>query len=208
MSNHPPAWNNTLGMDKANESIVLAIIHVSRKSGPLATLDPAVTADAILAACAEWQEREREMVIPELKDTAPWAAYELKILQLGRAIDFLMRKLGCWKGRGPLLDVVARIAADARFGRGRRSFVATLGEHGEGKYGAELAALLSEEDIAGYAMKALHRAENGGYVEQVRAAAEGGRPWVQSAARAYAASFSDKPQRRRDARRSRRAPAP
>jgi hypothetical protein len=195
-------------MDEASENIIGAIIHVSRKSGLLVTVDPFVTGVAIVVACTQWEAHERKTVIGELKDMAPWAAYELKILQLGRALDFVIRKLGCWKGRGPLLDAVARIVADPRFGRGRRSFVATLGEHGKGEYGVELGALLADEDLAGYAMKALHRGANGGYVDEVRAAAEGGRPWVQSAARAYVASFSEKPRRRREPRRSRRAPPP
>ena len=50
--------------------------------------------------------------------------------------------------------------------------MATLGEHGKGEYGAELGALLADDDLAGYAMKALHRGANGGYVDEVRAAAE------------------------------------
>jgi hypothetical protein len=195
-------------MDEEQRRIIGAIIHVARKSGSLVTQDPAVTGTAILAACASWEAGERAMVIPELKDTAPWAAYELKILQLGRATDFVMRKLGCWTGRGPLLDALAVVAADVRYGRGRQSFAGTLGEHGEGAYGAELAALLSDETMAGYAVKALHRSANGEYLEQVRAAAEHGRPWVQSAARAYLASFADGPRKEPERGRSRRASAP
>jgi hypothetical protein len=195
-------------MDEEQGLIVAAIIHVARKSGSLVTGDPAVTGRALLAACAAWEAGERALVIPELKDTAPWAAYELKILQLGRAVDFVMRKLGCWKGRGPLLDAVALVAQDVRFGRGRQSFAGTLGEHGEGAYGAELAALLSEEGMAGYAVKALHRSANGEYLDQVLAAARGGRPWVQSAARAYVASFTGALPKGKERGRARRAPAP
>ncbi len=195
-------------MDEDTERIVGAILHEARKSGALVTSDAIATANAVLAACAHWQAHERGLVIEGLKDSAPWAAYEMKILQLGRALDFVIRKLGCWKGRGPLLDAVAHVAGDARFGRGRQSFVATLGEHGDGAYGAELAALLVDEGMAGYAVKALHRGANGEYRDQVLAAAEGGRPWVQSAARAYVASLAPKPARRTDTRRSRRPPPP
>lgn len=202
------AWKNVLAMDEEQRLIIGAIIHVARKSGSLVTRDPAVTGRAIVAACEGWEASERALVIPELKDTAPWAAYELKILQLGRAVDFVMRKLGCWRGRGPLLDAVAQVAQDVRFGRGRQSFAGTLGEHGEGAYGAELAALLPDEGMAGYAVKALHRSANGEYLEQVRAIPTGGRPWVQSAVRAYVASFAGSGPSQKDRGRSRRAPSP
>jgi hypothetical protein len=195
-------------MNEQDERIVAALLHVARKSGSLVTHDAALTGSAVLAACVEWEGRDRELVIPELKDAPAWAAYELKILHLGRAIDFVMRKLGCWKGRGPLLDAAAEVVAELRFGRGRQSFAGTLGEHGEGAYGVELAALLSEEGMAGYAIKALHRSANGEYLDAVLAAAQGGRPWVQSAARAYGAEFGSR--RRSETtqlRRSRRAPA-
>jgi hypothetical protein len=129
----------------------------------------------------------------------------MRILHLGRALELVMRKLGCWRGRGPLLDAVAQVAADVRFGRGRQSFAGTLGEHGEGAYGAELVALLTDDAMAGYAVKALHRGAHKEYLEQVLAAARGGRPWVQSAARAYAASVAGKPKPRP---RSRRPPSP
>ena len=194
-------------MDEQQVRIVGAIIHVSRKSGSLVTRDPEITGRAVVAACMQWEATERGLVIPELKDAAPWAAFEMKILQLGRALDFVMRKLDCWKGRGPLLDAVAEVVGEPRFARGRQSFAATLGEHGQSAYGAELAALLVDEEIAGYAVKALHRSANRGYLDEVLAAAEGGRPWVQSAARAYAAAVSGAPPAGRK-RRSRRAPPP
>ncbi len=192
-------------MDELQDRIVAAIMHVSRKSGSLVTVDPVATSAAILAACAHWQATERKLVIPELKDAPPWVAHELRVLKLGRALDFLMRKLGYWKGRGPVLAAAAKIAADLRYGRGRQSFVAALGEHGMGAYGAEVAALLQDVEMTGYGVMALHRGANGEYLEQVLAAAQSGRPWVQSAARAYAASLQEAETSVR-ARRSRRAP--
>jgi hypothetical protein len=189
MSPATRAWKKGRVMDQESSRIVGAIVHVSRKSGALASSDADVTARAIRVACAAWEEGARGFVTPELKDTAPWAAYEMNVLQLGRALDLVIRKLGCWKGRGPVLDAAADVMRDARFGRGRQSFTATVGEHGEGAYGQELASLLADEVMAGYAMKALHRGGNGDYVALVRSASATGRPWVQMAARAYLASF-------------------
>jgi hypothetical protein len=176
-------------MDAETNLIVGAILHASRKSGALATPDPEATARAIRTACAHWTANARDFVTPELKDTPPWAAYEMNVLQLGRALDLVIRKFGCWRGKGPVLDAAAAVMLEGRYGRGRQSFTATIGEHGLGCYGVELAALLGEEPMAGYAMKALLRGGNGEYVAEVRAASERGRPWVQMAARAYLTSF-------------------
>jgi hypothetical protein len=205
MSRTCHACDNDPAMDEEYERIVAAIIHVSRKSGSLVTRDPALTGKAVLAACAAWEATERSIVIPELKDAPAWVSYELRILKLGRALDFVMRKLGCWKGRGPLLDATAEVAADVRFGRGRQSFAAALGEHGQGAYGTELAALLTDDLMAGHAVKALHRSANHEYLEQVLAAAQRGRPWVQNAARAYADWLTGVPRERRRPRRAEEA---
>jgi hypothetical protein len=197
-------------MDVDTDAIVQAILYVSRKSGDLVTSDPEVTGQAVRAACAHWEEHERGLVTPELKDAAPWLAFEMKTLQLGRAIDFVMRKLGCWKGRGPLLDAVAEVASDARYRRGRQSFIATLGEHGEGAYGVELAALLHDETMIGYVVKALHRGGHAGHLDEVLSASAGQRPWIRNAAQAYASSQpAAKAKRKAVARpRSRRPPPP
>ena len=189
-------------MDGDTNRIVSAILHVSRKSGALATTDAEPSARAILAACADWEAGARGFVTPELKDTPPWAAYEMNILRLGRAIDLVIRKLGIWTGRGPVLDAAATVFAEVRYGRGRQSFMATVGEHGGGAYGAEVAALIDEEAMAGYANKALHRARNGEYFVQVSAACDRGRPWVQMAARAYLQEFGRPSARERAAARA------
>jgi hypothetical protein len=182
-------------MDLESADVIRALLHVARKSGALASDDPTVTGRAIVAACNEWEGAERRLVIGELKGAPPWPAYELKILQLGRALDLVQRKLHVWRGRGPLLDAVVSIVSDARFGRGRQSFIAALGEHGAGAYGAELAALLTEPGLAGYVIKALQRSGNGEYLGAVLAAAsaDGERPWVRSAARMYAAALGQAP---------------
>jgi hypothetical protein len=183
------AWDNEWAMDATTTTIVNAILHVSRKSGTLPTRDPAATADALRSVCAEWESHARGLVTPELKESPAWAAYEMKTLELGRALDLLIRKLGLWRGKGDVLDAAAFIIAERRYGRGRKSWIATLGEHGEGHYGRELASVLTDEEMAGYAMKALLRARNGEYAAEVIAAADHARTWVKNTARAYVDSF-------------------
>jgi hypothetical protein len=174
-------------------TIVNAILHVSRKSGALPTRDPKITACALRAACADWERHARAMVTPDLKESPAWTAYEMKTLELGRALDLVIRKMGLWRGKGEVLDAAADVIGDERYGRGRKSWIATLGEHGEGYYGGVLAAALKDDEMAGYAMKALLRAGNGEYVAQVLAAGEHGRTWVKNTARLYAESFERRP---------------
>jgi hypothetical protein len=176
-------------MDPMSITIVSSIIHISRKSGSLPTLDPLPTARALRLVCTEWELSAKGFVTPDLKESPAWAGYEMKILELGRALDFVMRKTGVWKGKGEVLDAAADIVADVRYGRGRKSWIATLGEHGEGAYGKELAAALPDDEIGGYAIKALHQGGNGEYIAEVRAAAERGRTWVKNAAKLYEEAF-------------------
>lgn len=176
-------------MDAMARTIIDAILHVSRKSGRLPTTQPKPTADAIRAACAMWEKDARGLVTPDLKDAPAWAAYEMKILELGRALDLVIRKMGLWRGKGDVLDAAADVVSCARYGRGRRSWVATLGEHGGGEYGQVLAGTLADDEMAGYAMKALLRARNGEYTSEVIAAADHARTWVKNTARAYVDSF-------------------
>ena len=140
---------------------VSAIIHISRKSGSLPTLDPTPTARALRLVCTEWELSARGFVTPDLKESPAWTGYEMKILELGRALDFVIRKTGEWRGKGDVLDAAADVISDARYGRGRKSWIATIGEHGDGAYGVELAGTLADEEMAGYAIKALLRGGNG-----------------------------------------------
>jgi hypothetical protein len=174
-------------------TIVEAILHVSRKSGRLPTLEPQPTGAALRAACAAWEAHARGFVTPDLKGAPAWADYEMKILALGRALDLLIRKTGLWRGKGEVLDAAAHVISSPRYGRGRRSWIVTLGEHGEGSYGEALATTLDDDDTAGYAIKALLRGGNGEYLAEVRRAGQRGRPWVVNAARLYEASFGRSP---------------
>jgi hypothetical protein len=176
-------------MDAEVSRIIAAILHVSRKSGALHTRDAAVTANAIRVACAYWERTERRLVTPDLKEAPGWTGYEMKCFQLGRALELVMKKLDVWLGPGEVLDACAEILAEPRYGRGRQSFAATLGEHGQSAYAAPLVAALSDEAMAGYAIKALNQGQYGTYVNEVRAAGEAGRPWVRNAALAYIAKF-------------------
>jgi hypothetical protein len=177
-------------MDTEIACIVAAILHVSRKSGDLRTRDPIASAQAIRVACEEWEATEKGLVTPDLKEAPGWTGYEMKIFQLGRALDLVMRKMGVWRGKGDVLDACAAVLADARYGRGRQSFAAVLGEHGDSAYGTELVSALSDDVMAGYAIKALTAGGYPAYVEEVRAFHDNPRPWVRNAARAYVTKFA------------------
>jgi hypothetical protein len=114
----------------------------------------------------------------------------MKIFQLGRALDLVIRKLGVWRGEGPVLDAAAEVLAEPRYGRGRQSFAAVLGEHGQSAYGPALVRMLGDEVMAGYAIKALTQGGYATFVEEVRPFSDNPRPWVKNAARAYVTKFN------------------
>jgi hypothetical protein len=177
-------------MDTEIACIVAAILHVSRKSGDLRTRDPIASAEAIRVACAEWEATEKELVTPDLKEAPGWTGYEMKVFNLGRALDLVMRKMNVWRGKGEVLDACAAVLAEPRYGRGRQSYAVVLGEHGQSAYGTELVSMLADEVMAGYAIKAMTQGGYGTYVEEVRAFSDNTRPWVRNAARAYVTKFT------------------
>ena len=149
-------------MDEDTERIVEAILHVARKSGALVTSDAIATANAVLAACAHWEAHERGLVTDGLKDSAPWAAYEMKTLQLGRALDLVIRKIGCWKGEARCSTPPPTWPATrATAGGGSRGRDARRARRGGLRRGARRRSRTTK--MAGYAMKALLRGGNGEY---------------------------------------------
>lgn len=175
-------------------SIVTSIVHVSRKSGELATTSAPKAARAIRMACAHWLKEERGFVTPELHGVAPWHSFEMKIYRLGKALPLVMKKFDLWKGESEVLDACVAVMKKRELGRGRQTFVLTLGEHGGAIYGEALAGALRDDEIAGYAMRALYDGHHTGYANEVRiAAAKSDVVWVQNAAKRYLDREADAP---------------
>jgi len=171
-----------------------SILHVSRKSGDLATTNAAKAARAIRVACAHWAKTERREVTPELRGAAPWLAFEMKIYNLGKALPLVMKKFDLWKGESEVLDAAAAVMKKRDYGRGRQTFALALGEHGSAAYAEALGAALRDDEIAGYAMRALFDGSHAGYAADVRAAAaRSDVVWVQNAAKRYTDRFDDAP---------------
>jgi hypothetical protein len=170
--------------------IVAAINHVSRKSGQLVTVSGPKTAKALRVVCAHWFLVERGHVTPDLRGVPAWLSYEMKIYRLGKALGLVMKKLDLWKGKGDVMDAAASIMRKRDYGRGRQSFALTIGEHGGEAYGENLAAALRDDEIGGYAVKALLEGGHGGYASEVRTFGERSDVvWVQNAAKRYVERF-------------------
>lgn len=171
-------------------SVIESILHVSRKSGELVTTSPAKTARAIRMTCAHWAKTELREVTPEMRGAAAWLAFEMKIYNLGKALPLVMRKLDLWKGESEVLDAVAAVMKKREYKRGRQTFILALGEHGSGAYAEALGAALRDDEVAGYAMRALFDGGHAGYGTEVRAAAsKSDVVWVQNAAKRYVERF-------------------
>jgi hypothetical protein len=169
---------------------VQSIVRISRKSGSLYTEDAEKTATAIRMACTHWERSARSLVTPALRGVAPWAEYEMNVLQLGKALGLVMRKRNLWKGKGAVLDAAVFVLETKSFGRGRQSFAELLGSQGDGCYGCELGAMLDDDEVVGHVIKALAAGDHGEYVEAVQPlAADRTKPWVQNAAKRYVDLF-------------------
>ncbi len=194
-------------------SIVQSIVHVARKSGALRTANAAKVGRAIRVACAHWNLEARALVTPPMRGAAAWTQAEMNVFLLGKALGQVMHKLGLWAGRGAVLNAVASVLAAPEHGRGRQTFARLLGEYGGGEYGVEIAATLGDEEVAGYAIKALLAGGHGEYADRVRPWADDAAqafPWVKIAARRYLARFepasADQDKRARRGLRTREAP--
>lgn len=148
------------------------------------SVDQADLAEAILAMCDHWTSTMTGLGMKGELGAADWSASELQIWELGESLrPYLKRRQ--WRGQGPLLDSVARVAMTREFGKGRQTHVLLLGDFGNRDYGAVLGALVDDAEVCGHAIKALRSARIGGYANQVRDVLSREQGWIRKAARRY-----------------------
>ena len=117
-----------------------------------------------------------------------WTSGEGRIWDAGEGVRQLMRARK-WKGPGPLLDLVAEVSADPKFGKGRQTFVLLLGDFGKGSYASRLGPLLEDPEVQGHAMDSLRKAKVGGFAEQASRLAAETKGWIRQSARKYLKDF-------------------
>lgn len=128
----------------------------------------------------------RHIAMNGVRGAPDWLACEFDLWQLSEHIREFLRKNRTVRGRNPLLDALARIARDPRYGKGRQNVVLMLGQFGRGEYGELLGELLNDPDVYGHAIKALKRGKLFGYSDRVSAILETEkRGWIRNAAKEY-----------------------
>lgn len=115
-----------------------------------------------------------------------WLGYESAIWELSEQVRRFLRKHKKLRGKNPILDQVACLAANKKYGKGRQNLVLLLGEYGQDSYGQTLGALLDDDDVYGHAIKALVRANIPGYSEKVsQVLAIEKTSWIKASAKKY-----------------------
>lgn len=118
-------------------------------------------------------------------DGAPdWLEFEHRLWQLGETLRKVI-KVKKWKGKNALLDTIAEILCDPKFGKGRQTFALLLGDFGGREYGQSLGAVLNDSEVNGHSIKALCKAKINGYRIPVQAVLDSSKGWVRTAAKKY-----------------------
>ena len=123
-----------------------------------------------------------------IKGAPDWFGYESALSQLSEHVRAHLEARRNLRGQSPVLDAVATVVSDSRFGKGRQNFVLLLGEFGATNYAQAIGHALSDRELAGHAVKAALRARIPGLEHAIsKVAAETTQSWVKSACVRYLA---------------------
>jgi len=118
-----------------------------------------------------------------------WYVFETECWNLFEKIRSFLRQNRQLRGQNELLDVLASIAADRQFGKGRQNLVLMLAEFGKDSYASVIGKLLSDNEVLGHAIKALIRGKIQGYSSDVSEILNQTKiGWIRSAAKKYLSS--------------------
>lgn len=121
-----------------------------------------------------------------IKSSADWCGYEMRLWELSECVRrYLQLNYGI-RGRCDILDSIAHIIGDRRFGKGRQNFVLILGQYGGQEYADTIGELLNDQEVMGHAVKALARSKAPDYIERIKLIlSESPVGWIRDAARKY-----------------------
>jgi hypothetical protein len=151
--------------------------------------DQAEVARAVESLCKHWLLSLTDVEMRGELGAPDWMGFELRIWQLGESLRLLLKRKKRWRGRGPLLDTVAKLVSNRGFGKGRQTLVLLLGDFGKQEYGDVLGRALDDKEVWGHAIKALTRAKIAGFAAEVAGVQAQETGWIRSAARKYLQSF-------------------
>ncbi len=114
-----------------------------------------------------------------------WHPYEFKVWQIGEDIRHALKAAPKLRAHSQVQECLLRIAEDRRFRRGRQSFVMNLGYRAAASHAPRVAALLSDNDVAGHALDTLIKMNASGFVREVWPLAGAPQAWVRKLAKKY-----------------------
>lgn len=156
------------------------------EAGQFSSLDSAERVGLMIRhLAAAWSSAHTANYMDGVDGAPSWMEYEHKIWQMGESLRPLLKKRKKWHGKGEVMDAVAEILSDERFGKGRQTFALLLGDFGASSYGSALAAQLRSEEVQGHCLKSLRKAKIYGYDKEVGEVYRKRSGWVKKAAKAY-----------------------
>jgi len=127
-----------------------------------------------------------------VRGAADWYGYEMRIWELSEAIREYLKKKRTLRGQCGVLDAIADVVKESRFGKGRQNCVLILAQYGGPLYASTIAWALDDPEIMGHAVKALAKLREPGYSERIEGILEHSRVgWIRTAARNYLRSVDD-----------------
>ena len=114
-----------------------------------------------------------------------WRGYETKIWELGEVIRAILKKHKALRHRA-VTDAVSQVVGEGDFGKGRQSFALLLGDFGDESHRKVLGCALTDDEIAGHALKSILKLCLDGFESEVRQLYDRSRlGWIRSAAKRY-----------------------
>lgn len=165
----------------SNKDAEVALGKITNDNGSLGETE---LAEVINLLSERWSEELTGIYMRGVDGAPDWKEFEHNIWQLGEAIRPVIKRRK-WRGRTVVLDEVARVLLDKKYGKGRQTFALILGDYGNDGYGAVLAVGLVDKDVCGHCIKALTKAKLYDYEDEVRSVFDDSSGWVKLAARKY-----------------------
>lgn len=139
-----------------------------------------------------YRSRQGSVEMPGVRGAPDWHGYEMRIWELSEAVRGYLKRKRTLRGRCGVLDAIADVVREPRFGKGRQNFVLILGSYGGSSYASPIACTLGDPAVMGHAVEALAKLREPGYSEQIREILEHSQfGWIRSAARKYLRSVAD-----------------
>lgn len=171
------------GRGSGTEQAQATLEHL--RSAP-AEVPPEDVEKSIRVLPSHYRDREVGVEMPGVRGAADWHGYEMRIWELSEAFREYLKRKRTLRGRCGVLDAVADVIKEPRFGKGRQNFVLILAQYGGSSYASAIAWALDDPEIMGHAVKALAKLQEPGYSERIQGILEHSQVgWIRSAARKY-----------------------